>query len=322
MDPIGFELSANPDIWTNVMLPMEYDPARKLISTIGWEDPRKEDGEILWPERFPPKEVANLKKALGVFGWSSQYNQNPIPREGGLVKRNWLKYYYTQFNKFQLVQFELLIGSWDLTFTDTGSSDCCGTVWGKRGTDKYLLACYKEKMDVVQQLAAIRKMKADFPGIRALLIEKKANGDAVIRMLQKEIPGLIAISPQEIGGGDKEVRLAACSIEYEAGNVYFPDKSFAPWVSEVISELINFPKASSDDFVDSSTQALNWLATKSGLASINVTATAEQLRHETGLGQDFDWIRRKTEKELQEKTSKIITEASSSNITQLKSIFS
>jgi hypothetical protein len=141
-------------------------------------------------------------------------------------------------------------------------------------------------------------------------------------MLQKEIQGLIAISPQEIGGGDKEVRLAACSIEFESSNVWFPDKSFAPWITETVNELVNFPKAQYDDIPDVVSQVLNWLSTKSGLSSINVTATAEQLRHETGLGQDFDWIRRKSEKQLQEKTSKIITEASSSSISQLKSIFS
>jgi predicted phage terminase large subunit-like protein len=321
-DLIGYLKKNESESFDFLTIPMEFEPERKFFTSIGWEDPRKEEGEIFWPERWPKHTLDKLKKSLGEYGTAAQLQQAPVPKEGGLIKAQWIKYYYSPFNKFQLPTFEILIGSWDLTFTDTGSSDCVGSVWGKKGADKYLLHCYRSKMDVVQQLAAIQQMKLDFPGIRAMLIEKKANGDAVIRMLQKKIPGLIAISPQEIGGGDKEVRLAACSPEFEAGNIHFPDKSFAPWVAEAVSELTNFPKAASDDFVDSSTQALNWLSTKSGLSSINVTATAEQLRHETGLGQDFDFIRRKTEKQLQEKTSKIITEASSSSITQLKSIFS
>jgi predicted phage terminase large subunit-like protein len=322
MDLIGWIKENEGDVYDVLTIPMHYDPARKFFTSIGWTDPRTEKGEIFWKSRWPEKELKNLEKNLGIYGASAQLEQDPIPAEGGLIKKDWIKTYFQPYNKFQLVQFDLLVGSWDLSFTDTGNSYCVGQVWGKRGSNKYLLHQYRDKMDVVQQLTAIRQMKQDFPGIRAMLIEKRANGDAVIRMLQKEVPGLIAISPQEIGAGDKEVRLAACSVEFESGQIYFPDKSFAPWVEEAKAELVNFPKADNDDVPDVVAQTLNWLSTKSGLSSINVTATAEQLRHETGLGQDFDWHRRKTEKELEKTTAKMITESGSQNIKSLKSIFS
>src|SRR5262249_42587273 len=35
-------------------LPAEYDSARPCVTILGWEDPRTEDGELLWPERFGP----------------------------------------------------------------------------------------------------------------------------------------------------------------------------------------------------------------------------------------------------------------------------
>ena len=322
-DPIGWELAQSEELWDNICLPIMYEEGRKFYSSLGWEDIRKEPGELLSPDRFPKKEVESIKKRMGDMGFASQYQQNPTPREGNIVKKPWIRYYMQPFNKFQLPQFEIILGSWDLSFSEAGGSYSVGQVWGKRGTQKYLLHQYRAKMGVIEQLKTIRQMKAEFPGIRALLVEKKANGDAVLQMLQKEIPGLIAISPQEIGAGDKEVRLAACSIEFEANQVFFPHESFAPWVKELVQELTTFPRATNDDQVDALSQALNWLSTKSGLSSINVTATAEQLKHETGLGKDFDHIRRKTEKELQEKTSaKMITEASSSNMNSLRSIFS
>lgn len=321
-DLIGYLKKNEAESFDFLTIPMEFEPERKFFTSIGWEDPRTEPGAIFWPERWPKHTLDKLKKSLGEYGSAAQLQQNPVPREGGVVKKDWLRFYHQPFNKFQLPQFQIIIGSWDLSYTETGDSFTVGQVWGKRGTQKYLLMQYRDKMGIIEQLKTIRQMKSDFPGIKAMLVEKKANGDAVLQMLQKEVPGLIAISPQEIGAGDKEVRLAACSIDLEAGNVFFPHESFAPWVKELIQELTTFPRATNDDQVDSLSQALNWLSTKSGLSSINVTATAEQLRHETGLGQDFDFIRRKTEKQLQEKTSKIITEASSSSITQLKSIFS
>jgi predicted phage terminase large subunit-like protein len=279
-DPIGWELDNNPDIWTNLILPMEFEPERKCITEIGWEDPRKEKGEILWPERFPPKEIKNLKKTLGSVGWAAQYQQNPVPLSGNIIKKDWFKYYTIPYNKFQSGSFELMIGSWDLTFTDTGSSYCVGQVWGKKGSEKYLIYQYRDKLDVVEQLAAIRKMKREFPAIRAMLVEERANGHAVLTMLKKEVPGLIAINPKEIGAGDKETRLAACSIDFEAGNVYFPHQTVSPWVLDVTEELTTFPKSPHDDIVDATTQALNWFASKAGLSSISHQMSTEQVRKE------------------------------------------
>jgi predicted phage terminase large subunit-like protein len=279
-DPIGWELDNNPDIWTNLVLPMEYEPERRCITEIGWEDPRTKPGEILWPERFPPKEIKNLKKTLGSIGWAAQYQQNPVPLSGNIIKKDWIQYYTQPYNKFQSGQFELMIGAWDLTFTDTGSSYTVGQVWGKKANKKYLIHQYRAKMDVVEQLAAIRQMKKDYPAIRAILVEERANGHAVLTMLKKEIQGLIPINPKEIGAGDKETRLAACSIEFEAGNVLFPHKTVAPWILDVVEELTTFPKAPNDDICDTCSMTLNWFASKSGLSSINMEFSADEVRKE------------------------------------------
>jgi predicted phage terminase large subunit-like protein len=279
-DPIGFELENNPDIWTNLCLPTEFEPERKCYTDLGWEDPRTKPGEILWPERFPPKEIKNLKKTLGSVGWAAQYQQNPVPLAGNIIKKDWIQYYTQPYNKFQSGQFELMIGAWDLTFTDTGSSYTVGQVWGKKANKKYLIHQYRAKMDVVEQLAAIRQMKKDYPAIRAILVEERANGHAVLTMLKKEIQGLIPINPKEIGAGDKETRLAACSIEFEAGNVLFPHKTVAPWILDVVEELTTFPKAPNDDICDTCSMTLNWFASKSGLSSINMEFSADEVRKE------------------------------------------
>lgn len=282
-DPIGYELTNNGENWEVICLPMEYDsnhPQNKFffLNHLDFKDPRTEEGQCLWPERFPPKELSRLKKILGPYGTAAQLQQNPVPIGGGIIKTDWIKYYGLPYNKFQASQYELMIGVWDLTFTDTGESYTVGQVWGKKGTEKHLIFQYRDKMDVVQQIQAIRKMKAEFPAIRAMLVEKKANGDAVLRMLHKEIPGLIAVDPRDIGKGDKEVRLAACSVDFEAGNVYFPDPSFAIWIKDLVEELTNFPRAKYDDQVDCISMALNWFASKSGLSSISMNTTMEEVR--------------------------------------------
>ena len=93
-----------------------------------------------------------------------------------------------------------------------------------------------------------------------VLIEDKANGPAVIQMLRAEIPGILPINPE----GGKESRLRAVSPLFEAGNVYLPDPSIAPWVEDVIAELTVFPNGAHDDDVDAASQALNWLRARAG----------------------------------------------------------
>jgi Terminase RNaseH-like domain len=77
----------------------------------------------------------------------------------------------------------------------------------------------------------------------------------VIASLKHEIAGLIAVNPD----GGKISRAAAVSPQIEAGNVYLPHPSIAPWVDALIEECAGFPHGAHDDQVDALTQALNRL---------------------------------------------------------------
>ena len=85
------------------------------------------------------------------------------------------------------------------------------------------------------------------------LVEKKANGSAVIDVLKNKIQGIIPVEPE----GSKESRLMSCQPLYEAGNVLYPDESIQPWVIDHKAELIGFPNAKHNDRVDAESQALN-----------------------------------------------------------------
>jgi len=51
-------------------------------------------------------------------------------------------------------------------------------------------------------------------------------------------------------------RAAAVSPLIEAGNIYLPHPSWAPWVNDFIEECAAFPNGAHDDQVDAMTQAL------------------------------------------------------------------
>jgi predicted phage terminase large subunit-like protein len=52
--------------YEHLMLPMEYDPGRHCVTSVG-EDWRTEDGELLFPERFPREVVDRDKQAMGPY---------------------------------------------------------------------------------------------------------------------------------------------------------------------------------------------------------------------------------------------------------------
>jgi phage terminase large subunit-like protein len=87
----------------HLCLPMEYEPDRKCRTNIAyhdiddidekgdpilkdsWEDPRAEEGELLWPEGFGEKKVAKTKKRLRrAHAISGQLQQNPTAPDGDM----------------------------------------------------------------------------------------------------------------------------------------------------------------------------------------------------------------------------------------------
>ena len=77
-DLTGHILSKDVGDWCHLMLPMRYEKDRSFVNTLGWEDPREEEGELLWPERMGEKEVALLERQLGPWGAAGQLQHNTI----------------------------------------------------------------------------------------------------------------------------------------------------------------------------------------------------------------------------------------------------
>src|SRR6185369_7597794 len=111
----------------------------------------------------------------------------------------------------------------------------------------------RDRMDFPATVKAIESLSAKHPAAVAKLVEDKANGPAVISTLKSKISGLIAVEPR----GSKEARASAVSPAIEAGNVFLPAPSAAPWVHDFIEECAAFPKGANDDQVDAMTQALD-----------------------------------------------------------------
>jgi predicted phage terminase large subunit-like protein len=257
----------------HLSLPAEYE-GTKCVTSIGWVEPREELGELLWPERFGPTEIVDLKRSLGSYAAAGQLQQRPSPSEGGLFKRNHWRYWQFPNSNLPPVEVRLpdgsvqsiaptaiysydeLIQSWDCAFKDLETSDfVVGQLWGRSGPNYYLVEQVRGRMDFPATLRAVATMTNRYPHAMGKFIEDKANGSAVIQVLSHHISGIIPVTPE----GGKVARAAAVSPLVEAGNVFLPHPQLGPncgWVPGFIEECASFPNGKHDDQVDSMTQAL------------------------------------------------------------------
>ena len=225
-------------------------------TTVDFKDPR-EVGELLHPSRYGEAEMQDDKKSLGVYGWSSQYQQSPVPVGGGIIKEEWLRYYTTP-----PPVFSRKIITADLTFKGSEKADyVCFQSWGMYDGKRYLL-------DIVRGKWTYKETKEHFKAFclknrcDRKWIEDKANGPALISDFEGEINGLKAWpepgSPFQ--KASKIQRLHMVSQDFENGLVYLPSAELIPLVGIYVNELISFTEKGSttgnDDMVDTSTMGL------------------------------------------------------------------
>ena len=241
------------DQWRVVSLPMEYDSSADYIHEL---DPRTDDGELLFPERFDRKYVDSKKYSLPPKVYISLYQQRPSVDGGNIFKRDHFKY----FKELPELEYKML--SLDATFTDTKKSDFVAFgIWGVAGKNKYLIEAKRERLNFTDSLRVLYSYLKKHRDLSELIIEAKANGEAIINMLENDPDITVPIFPYK-PTESKEARAWACTPQLQAGQVFLPDISYEKnnqqeWVEDYIQELTGFPGQKHDDYVDMTTQFLN-----------------------------------------------------------------
>lgn len=205
------------------------------------------------------------KAEAGPRMWSALFQGDPQPDVGGILQRGWWQPYaqlplvVDEHGRHWLTGFDEVIQSWDLTF-GTKSEDAdyvVGQTWARRGSQVYLVDQVRDRLDYPEQVAAVEAARGKWPQVSAVLIEAKANGQAVISTLSQRVPGIIPITPTD----SKITRTKAISPFVAARTVHIPDPALPvnAWVAGYVEECAAFPTGTHDDQVDTTTQALSWL---------------------------------------------------------------
>lgn len=259
--------------YEHLCLPMRYEEGRSRW-VVGKGDPRKIEGELMFPERFPEKQVEELERTLGPYATAGQLQQRPAPREGGLFQPEW-------FQPIAALPADLdrTVRAWDLAATKKATSNdpdwTAGVRMSRTKAGLFVIEhCNRFRgspMEVESRLLA----QAPLDGARVtvrLAQDPGQAGKAQAEGLVRKLAGYPV--KVERPTGDKATRAAPFAAQAEAGNVRIlvtGDPVRDAWVQPFLDELALFPAAAHDDQVDAAADAFNELAlgkSRPGLSDI------------------------------------------------------
>jgi len=253
----------HPDLpFVHLCLPMEFEVKRRCRTRIGFADPRTKEGEILLPELFPPDRIKVLKVA-GSYAWAGQYQQRPVPREGGMFKREWWRFVRAAPAGVQRIR------AWDLAASEQGKNnkdpDWTASVRMSRDDEGYY---YVERARRFRgtpgavETAIVGEANSDPRHTEIEIpLDPAAGGKAWAMQIVKRLQGHAARATRV--EGSKKQRALPAQGQVEMGNIRIvrtgdPDQD--AWIESFLDELSQFPNAKHDDFVDAFTAAFNALA--------------------------------------------------------------
>lgn len=259
------ELLAKDFGFIHLMIPMEFEPARRCTTPlqvpdpenpgekIDWTDPRSYEGELMDPGRVPEEAVALLKK-IGEYAYNGQYLQRPAPREGGMFKVEFIDVVD------HCPSGGITVAGWDFAGSKRKKSPYTVRVLMTRiGGDIYIRDVVREQTNPTE--------------LNKLVVETSADD-------RKRVPSVLISIPQDPGQagkaqkwamadqligykfratpetGDKETRAEPFAAMVGAERVHMVK---GKWNSAYKEELRNFPGGTFKDQVDASSRAFSEL---------------------------------------------------------------
>lgn len=238
-------------------IPAEYDPKRSKVTVLGFRDPRTVEGESFSRERYGVDHLREKRRNMGA-DYDPQYNQLVRRTDGGIFQRHWFPFWGSRPNleRAEWASFT------DCTFAGGPGSDYVVIqVWAAVGGFAYLMDQIRGQMGITDTCKAMLELVKRWPQCGRWMVENRraANGDGVVDLMRRMVPGVIGVSYEQ--GQNKLARAKAFQPMAEAGQIFLPDPSIAPWVTAWLDELCAFTgqDGQQDDQVDAASGALNWL---------------------------------------------------------------
>jgi len=281
--------------YTHVCIPITYIPCFHVNAWVGdqiktkigeedcdevddddvfWVDRRRDDGELLWPDRYSAEEIAKIERELGPYAFAGQYLQNPAPRGGGIIRHEWWQPWDDEVaaevgaKPGTYPPCEYILASLDTAFTEKEENDPSAlSIWGiwrdkSRNPNIILMLCWAEHLSLHDLTRRVGDDCKTFK-VDRLIVEDKAAGHSVAQELGRIFGlfdfGIELVNPSKgfIKSPDKAARLHTVVHLFAEGMIWAPvDRA---WTRDMIKQCATVPRAAHDDLADSCSQALIYL---------------------------------------------------------------
>ncbi len=253
-------------LWEFLVLPSRFDPSKRFWTSLGWTDPRTEEGELLWPEQVDDKAERTLRKSLKERA-DAQMDQNPKKDEESIYKDKNLRNFYTRLEINE--ESDICITTADTGVKSNNAADFSACVFMvKKGQRKFHVEGFAKKLEIgglVKEYTGLLSRWVN-RGIRFRrhLIEDSANGPALFAIAGRRFSRLKLVKAFK----NKMLRFKSVVPEYEDNKVWYPAPGAiivfrgeeypidTDYTEEWIKQTRSVGTTSKDDCPDASAQGL------------------------------------------------------------------
>lgn len=274
---LGEHLGVDPEIdgeldlddeykWHNVCLPMRFKKDHRYRYP---EDPRTEDGELLWPERFNARKVRKMEEDMSLSGEpnvQAQLDQDPLSCQSTLFENIDQMWIQAADLPSRLSQCRA-VRAWDRAGTEGGGDWTRGVLMVQVGTGQEM------KRYVIDVAGFQKESTARDNSIEKAALKDRDYFSENYRVANEQMPGpdgkqahnnlaamlarhkIECVAMPAIQSKETRARAVAAAIKY--GRVRILDGK--SWRENVWDELRLFPNGAHDDIVDAMAHAYNAL---------------------------------------------------------------
>lgn len=238
----------------------KYDPdfpEYRIIKFPAQDERYRADGagdgsEWLFPERWSAQDYKSMRAAVAEYGWNSEYQQDPRPRRGNMLRMDRVKHWVDPEEWPSLVAGVRFSRGWDLASTkkERSKSDpdySVGTKAGYKDGRLYIDDVVRGQWSGMQREERIRVCAEDDGPLVTVIVEVVGGYKDAFERVQAIVGGVVPVKDFK-PATDKVARAACLEAVFEIGNVYVKK---ADWNAAWRDELGAFPSGRHDDQVDS-----------------------------------------------------------------------
>lgn len=311
--------------WTLLKLPMEY-AEQKNRTDLGWEDPRTTKGDLLAPILFPEYRVKEDKRRMGPYATAGQFQQEPAPAEGGIIKSTWINEYewpskrlddwiVCKVNNHEHCRFRPMEHFRFCTIDPATTDKEISKDNKQNDPDFFFLGAWvvfnstrgpylclmdvelghwegpdhEKKIEAFHATWKFALIGVESVAFQLSLFQKLKRRGLPVRELSKKEDALIRID------GDKTARAYNATPLMADQRFWIP--SYSPWLGEYRKQLLLFPNAAHDDCVDGTTYAIP-IAEKYGKDAGFLEQEQEKREHTADAGYNIPEDRQPTDDPL------------------------